>query len=397
MIFWRKKKNIAEQEQQEREDKVVHHPGEPEIAPPVEDDPEIGEELKHELEETEEEILEEIEETPVPDHRPVSDAEEAAEEREHDEETDHGGGWFSRLSKGLSKSSNKITQGLGDLVTRKKLDQDMLDELEELLITADLGPKTAAKLIEEFGKDRFGKDISEQEIKEALAASIAHILKPVAGQMLMDCEQDTGPFTVLVCGVNGVGKTTTIGKIAHNLHYDEGKTVVMAAGDTFRAAAIEQLQIWAERAGASFLAKDVGADAASVAYEAYEKAKEEGADVLFIDTAGRLHNKSNLMAELEKIIRVLKKQDENLPHAVLLVLDATTGQNAHEQVRTFKEMVNVTALAVTKLDGSAKGGVVVSLADRFGLPICYVGVGEQAGDLQPFHPDEFAKSLVGLA
>lgn len=397
MVFWRKKKNIAEQEEQEREDRIVHHPGEPEIEPPTEYDADFSEDQKHELfEETEEEIIEELEETPVPDHKPFEKAAGQTEEAEHDKDTEEGGGWFSRLSKGLSRSSNKITKGLGDLVTKKKLDQNMLDELEDVLITADLGPKTAAKIVEEFGRDRFGKDISEQEIKEALAENIAHILKPVAGHMLMTCEKDKGPFTVLVCGVNGVGKTTTIGKIAHNLHYDEGRKVVMAAGDTFRAAAIEQLQIWAQRAGSSLVAKDVGADAASVAYEAYEKARDEGADVLFIDTAGRLHNKSNLMAELEKIIRVLKKQDENLPHAVLLVLDATTGQNAHEQVKTFKEMVNVTALAVTKLDGSAKGGVVVSLADQFGLPICYVGVGEQAGDLQPFHPDEFARSLVGL-
>ncbi len=304
------------------------------------------------------------------------------------------GNWFSKLSSGLSKSSGKITQGITDLVTKKKLDQVMLDELEDVLITADLGPKTAAHLVAEFGKDRFGKDISEDEIKEALAASVAGILAPVAKPVDFTGHK---PFVVLVCGVNGVGKTTTIGKIAHDLNMTQKRSVLIAAGDTFRAAAIEQLDVWAQRAGCPILKKELGADAAAVAYEAYEKAKADGTEVLFIDTAGRLHNKSSLMAELEKIVRVLKKQDENLPHAVLLVLDATTGQNAVEQVRTFKEMVDVTGLVVTKLDGSAKGGIVVSLADQFGLPIHMVGVGEQIGDLRPFDADDFAKSLVGLS
>ena len=302
--------------------------------------------------------------------------------------------WLSRLTGGLSKSTQKITQGIGDILTKRKLDQEMLDELEDLLITAYLGPKTAEKIVAEFGEGRFGKDISEDEVKEALAGSVVKILEPVAKPMSFSGAQ--GPFTVLVCGVNGVGKTTTIGKIAHELHHRDGKKVMLAAGDTFRAAAVEQLEIWAQRSGASFVKKDVGADAAALAYEAYEKAKAEGVDVLLIDTAGRLHNKSNLMAELEKIVRVLKKQNENLPHAVLLVLDATTGQNAHEQVRIFKEMVNVTGLAVTKLDGSAKGGVVVGLADSFSVPIHLIGVGEQIGDLQPFNAQEFARSLVGL-
>lgn len=272
----------------------------------------------------------------------------------------------------------------------------MLDSLEELLITADLGPKTASKIVTEFGEGRFGKDISEDEVKEALADSIAKILEPVTKKMEFSGTAE-GPFTVLVCGVNGVGKTTTIGKIAHELHHRGGKKVMLAAGDTFRAAAVEQLEIWAQRSGASFVKKDTGADSAALAYEAYEKAKGEGIDVLLIDTAGRLHNKTNLMAELQKIIRVLKKQNESLPHAVLLVLDATTGQNAHEQVKTFREMVNVTGLVVTKLDGSAKGGVVVSLADSFGVPIHLIGVGEQIGDLQPFNARDFARSLSGLS
>lgn len=208
---------------------------------------------------------------------------------------------------------------------------------------------------------------------------------------------ENGPFVVLVCGVNGVGKTTTIGKLAYDLHVRQKKPVMIAAGDTFRAAAIEQLEIWAKRSHSIFFKKELGADAASVAYESYEQAVKDGTDVLFIDTAGRLHNKANLMEELKKVVRVLKKKDENLPHAVLLVLDATTGQNAHEQVKIFKEMVDVTGLVVTKLDGSAKGGVVVSLADQFEIPIVAVGVGEKEEDLQPFHPEEYARSLVGLA
>lgn len=303
--------------------------------------------------------------------------------------------WVSRMGLGLSKSTARFTQGISDLVTKKKLDQDMIDSLEELLITADLGPQTAAKVIADFSKDRFGKDLEESEIRAALSESLTMVLNPVA-QPLVFTKPEVGPFVVLVCGVNGAGKTTTIGKIAHNLR-DAGKQVTIAAGDTFRAAAVEQLKIWSDRTQSRFFAKDTGADAAAVAFEAYAQAKADGTDVLLIDTAGRLHNKSNLMAELQKIIRVLKKHDETLPHAVLLVLDSTTGQNAHAQVETFREMVSVTGLVVTKLDGSAKGGVVIGLADRFGLPIHLIGVGEGIDDLQPFNPRQFSDSLVGLS
>lgn len=305
--------------------------------------------------------------------------------------------WLARLTGGLSRSSTRITQGIGDIFTKRKLDQEMLDRLEELLIEADLGPATAAKLVADFGRDRFGKDISDAEVREALAKAIADILRPVARAADFGRPPNGGPLVVLVCGVNGVGKTTTIGKIAYELTHRDGLKVMMAAGDTFRAAAREQLAIWAQRANAGLLAKEDGADAAAVAYEACEKAIADNADVLLIDTAGRLHNKANLMAELQKIVRVLKKRDETMPHAVMLVLDATTGQNAHEQVRIFQEMVNVTGLIVTKLDGSARGGVVVSLADRFKLPIHMVGVGETAEDLQPFDPDAFARALLGLS
>lgn len=319
---------------------------------------------------------------PVP---PVSD------ERPGDRE---GETWVSRLGMGLGKSSAKLTQGLTDLITKKKLDQDMLDQLEETLIIADLGPKTAARVVADFSAGRFGKDIDEHEIRQALADAIARILAPVALPLSIT-KPEQGPFVILVCGVNGAGKTTTIGKLAHHWVSGAGHTVMIAAADTFRAAAVEQLKIWSDRAGAVFVSKGAGADAAAVAYEAYTQAKNAGTDILMIDTAGRLQNKSNLMAELEKIIRVLKKHDDTIPHAVLLVLDSTTGQNAHAQVEIFRDIANVTGLIVTKLDGSAKGGVVVGLADHFGLPIHAVGVGEGINDLQPFRAEDFARSLVG--
>lgn len=300
--------------------------------------------------------------------------------------------WVSRLGMGLGKSSARLGQGLGDLLTKKKLDQATLDQLEDVLIAADLGPQTAARIVREFSEGRFGKDIDEAEIRLALAGVIEKILAPVAVPLVPAAGS---PYVILVCGVNGAGKTTTIGKLATQWIGRDGRTVMIAAGDTFRAAAVEQLKIWSERSGASFFAKDTGADAAAVAFESYERAKAEGVDILMIDTAGRLHNKSNLMAELEKIIRVLKKHDPAIPHATLLVLDATTGQNAHAQVETFRSMTNLTGLIVTKLDGSAKGGVVVGLADRFGLPIHAVGVGEGAEDLQPFDAMQYAKLLVG--
>lgn len=391
MVFWRKKKNIKEQEEEERADHIIHPPGEPAIEPPTEYEAEIDPDLKHDLQETEAEILEDLDENVVPDHTPADDAREQEDLSDHTEE----GGWLSRLTSGLSKSTQKITTGISDLVTKKKLDQETLDGLEEVLIEADLGPKTAVKIIKEFSKDRFGKDIAEEEIQEALAETIATILEPVARPFEVK-KPDDGPFVVLVCGVNGAGKTTTIGKLAHQLHYGERKSVMIAAGDTFRAAAVEQLEEWAKRSDSGFLAKDIGADAAAVAYEAYEKAKTEGRDVLFIDTAGRLHNKVNLMAELEKIIRVLKKQNENLPHTTLLVLDATTGQNAFAQLETFKDMIDITGLIVTKLDGSAKGGVLVGLADQFGVPVHSIGVGESIEDMQSFCAREYARSLMGL-
>jgi fused signal recognition particle receptor len=300
-------------------------------------------------------------------------------------------GWFGRLRQGLSRSSTKLSEGITGIFTKRKLDQATLDELEELLIQADLGVGTAAKLVGAFGKTRFGQEIAPEEVKSALAGEIAKILEPVA-QPLTPTEK---PSVVLVVGVNGSGKTTTIGKLAQ-LYREDGKKVMLAAGDTFRAAAVEQLQIWGERVGAPVIAKGAGADPAGLAYEALEGARAEGIDILLIDTAGRLHTKSNLMEELRKVIRVLRKLDASAPHHCLLVLDATTGQNALAQVETFKQMVDVTGLVVTKLDGTAKGGVLVAIADKFKLPVHAIGIGEKAGDLRPFSAEAFARGLMGL-
>lgn len=390
-MFWRHKKNDPKgAKAHDKDEKDFKHEGEPELEDSLDED--HGDEL-HNFDKDEADIdlvdSQEIEETPLPDQTSYEVVPGEPEPQ------DVGGGWWSRLTSGLSKSSTKLTQGISDLVTKKKLDQETLDALEELLISADLGPKTAARLVGELSADRYGKDISEQEIKEILAQSITNILEPVAGKLNLEKMED-GPNAVLVCGVNGVGKTTTIGKLAHQLSFKDHKSVLLAAGDTFRAAAVEQLEVWAKRTHVPVLTKEIGSDAASVAYEAYAKAQKDNTDIVLIDTAGRLHNKSHLMEELQKMRRVLNKQNENAPHEVILVLDATTGQNAHSQVRIFKDMIDVTGLIVTKLDGSARGGVLVSLADEFGLPVYAIGVGEQAEDMQPFHPREFANALLGI-
>lgn len=301
--------------------------------------------------------------------------------------------WLSRLSTGLSASSKKLTQGVVDAVTKRPLDQAALDELEEQLIAADLGPTLAAKLAEQFGSTRFGKQVSEQEVKQALAEQINAILAPFAKPFVID--RNKKPFVVLMVGVNGSGKTTTIGKLAQQ-YKEQGLKAVLAAGDTFRAAAVEQLQVWGQRTGATVVAKGLNTDAAAVAFEAVQQAQKENADVVLIDTAGRLHNKANLMEELSKISRVIQKNIPDAPHAVLLTLDATIGQNALAQVEEFNRIVPLTGLVVTKLDGSAKGGVVVALADKAKLPIFAVGVGESATDLQPFESMSFASSLLGI-
>ena len=310
-------------------------------------------------------------------------AEAAAEKR----------GWFARLKSGLARSSGRLADGIGDIVAKRRLDDTALEELEELLITGDLGVETAAALTRNLAKTRFDKEVSAEEVRAALADDIATILEPVARPLALDPAQR--PQVVLVVGVNGTGKTTTIGKLAKAWR-DEGKSVVLAACDTFRAAAIEQLEAWGERSGSPVIARAPGSDPSGLAYDALLEARDANADVLLIDTAGRLHNRAELMAELEKIARVLGKIDESAPHHCVLVLDATVGQNAHAQVQTFKEMVDVTGLVVTKLDGSARGGVLVALAQKFGLPVHAIGVGEGVDDLRPFEARAFARALMGL-
>ncbi len=303
-------------------------------------------------------------------------------------------GWFSRLKAGLARSTAKLTDSVTGIFTKRKLDDAALEELEETLIAADLGVAASHRIVEAFRKTRFGKEVTDEEVKATLAGEIAAILDPVAQPLLLDTTH--APHVVLVVGVNGTGKTTTIAKLGKQ-YRDQGLKTGFVAGDTFRAAAVEQLQVWADRTGARFFppAKP-GADAAGLAFDALTTARAEGLDVLLVDTAGRLHNKSALMEELRKVIRVIRRVDETAPHSVLLVLDATTGQNAVQQVKVFKEMVDVSGLAVTKLDGSAKGGVVVALAQEFGLPVHVVGVGEKAEDLRPFAARDYARGLLGL-
>ena len=299
-------------------------------------------------------------------------------------------GFFSRLKQGLSRSSARLNA----VFVKRQLDDETLEELEDELIAADLGPAVAGRIIEQFREKSFGEHITPEEIRQTLAAEISRVLEPVAQPFKLDDSKK--PHVVLVVGVNGVGKTTTIGKIAHQYH-QQGRSVMMVAGDTFRAAAVEQLQIWGERTGSPVIAGKPGGDAAGLAYDGLKRATEEKADLLLVDTAGRLHNRQALMDELAKIIRVMQKFDPSAPHSVLLVLDATTGQNAIEQVRVFRELVNVSGLVVTKLDGSARGGIVVALAEQFRLPVHLVGVGEQAEDLRPFSAEDYARGLVGDA
>lgn len=302
-------------------------------------------------------------------------------------------GWFRRLHDGLKRSSSAISTGITDIFTKRKLDDDVLEELEELLITSDLGVSTAARITANIAKSRYDKEIEPEEIREALADEVTTILAPVAQPFVL--MEERKPHIVLVVGVNGSGKTTTIGKLAHQ-YRQAGKKVVLAAGDTFRAAAIEQLQIWGERTGCDVVTTKVGGDSAGLAYSAIEKAQLENADLLLIDTAGRLQNKSDLMAELEKIVRVIQKLDPDAPHSCLLVLDATTGQNALNQTEVFGKVCNVTGLVMTKLDGTARGGVLVAIADKFGLPVHAIGVGEGVENLQPFAARDFARALSGL-
>jgi fused signal recognition particle receptor len=309
------------------------------------------------------------------------------------EEPEKKRGWLSRLKAGLKRSAGAISEGIVGIFTKRRLDDAALAELEELLIAADLGVGPAAEIVAAIRKSRFDKEVTPDEVREALAAEIETLLQPIAKPLPAPAGHK--PEVILVVGVNGTGKTTTIGKLAKR-YRDQGFKVMLAAGDTFRAAAIEQLQIWGSRTGSPVIAGNVGADAAGLAFDALKAAQAQGVDVLLIDTAGRLQNKTHLMAELEKIGRVLKKLDAGAPHATLLVLDATTGQNAINQVEVFQSVCAVTGLVMTKLDGTARGGILVALAARFGLPVHAIGVGEGADDLQPFEAGSFARALTGV-
>ncbi|MBN9027530.1 MAG: signal recognition particle-docking protein FtsY [Rhizobiales bacterium] len=302
--------------------------------------------------------------------------------------------WFQRLKAGLSRSSSAISDGIVSVFTKRKLDADTLGDFEDVLIQADLGLTTAAAITEALKKGRFGKEIEGDEVRAVLAEEVSKVLAPVAKPLVIDPARK--PHVVLVVGVNGTGKTTTIGKLASKLRAD-GRSVMLAAGDTFRAAAVEQLKIWGQRTGAAVIARSIGADAAGLAFDALKEAQANGTDVLMIDTAGRLQNRTELMAELEKVIRVIKKQDPTAPHSVLLTLDATTGQNALQQVEIFGRVAGVTGLVMTKLDGTARGGILVAIAAKYGLPIHFIGVGEGINDLEPFAADDFARAIAGIA
>jgi fused signal recognition particle receptor len=303
------------------------------------------------------------------------------------------GGWWRRLSGGLRRTSSALGNAVSDLVTKRKLDRAMVDDIEDVLVRADLGVDVAIRIAEAVAAGRYDKAISADEVKDIVAAEIERVLGPVARPLQIDPARK--PFVILVVGVNGSGKTTTIGKLAAKFR-GEGRSVMLAAGDTFRAAAIEQLKIWGERTGSPVVARAHGSDAAGLAFDALGEAARASSDVLLIDTAGRLQNKSELMGELEKVIRVIKKVDASAPHAVLLVLDATVGQNALSQVEAFAKTAGVTGLVMTKLDGTARGGILVAVASKFALPVHFIGIGEGIDDLSAFTARDFARAVAGL-
>ncbi len=323
---------------------------------------------------------------PAPDSEPVAQPEPtpAAEAPRS---------WWQRLSAGLKRTSSSIGGSVTALFFKRKLDAATLEELEDSLIQADLGVDVAARIAGAVGKDRYDKEIAPSEVKAILAREVEAILQPVARPLAVDAGRK--PFVILMVGVNGAGKTTTIGKLARKFA-DQGLTVMLAAGDTFRAAAIDQLKVWGERVGATVVAREQGADSAGLAFDALQQAKAEGVDVLLVDTAGRLQNKAAHMAELEKVIRVMRKLDPEAPHASLLVLDATVGQNALSQVEIFGRTAGITGLVMTKLDGTARGGILVAIAAKFGLPVHFIGVGEGVADLEPFEAGDFARAIAGI-
>jgi fused signal recognition particle receptor len=310
-----------------------------------------------------------------------------------DSATETKGKWWQRLTGGLKRTSSALGGAISDLVSKRKLDAVTIAEIEDVLIRADLGVDTAGRIAATLSEGRFEAGISPDEVKAVVAAEIEKTLAPVAAPLVIDAANK--PFVVLVAGVNGSGKTTTIGKLAAKLGA-EGRTVMLAAGDTFRAAAIDQLKIWGERTGAPVIAREAGADAAGLVFDAVRTAKERGVDVLLVDTAGRLQNRTELMEELQKVVRVMKKVDPSAPHAVLLVLDATVGQNALSQVEIFSKLVGVTGLIMTKLDGTARGGILVAIAAKFKVPVHFIGVGESVDDLAPFSARDFARAIAGI-
>jgi fused signal recognition particle receptor len=303
-----------------------------------------------------------------------------------------GGGWWKRLTGGLKRTSSALGTAISDLVTKRPLDTALLHDIEDALIRADLGMESAVRITTAIDQGRYSESITSDEVKAVIADEVAKALEPVAKPLIIG---ESRPFVILVVGVNGSGKTTLIGKLAAKLAAERRK-VVLAAGDTFRAAAIDQLKIWGQRTGAKVVAREPGADAAGLAFDALSAAKSSGADVVIVDTAGRLQNRTELMGELEKMVRVIKKVDAAAPHAVLLVLDATVGQNALSQVEVFSRIVGVTGLVMTKLDGTARGGILVAIAEKFGLPVHFIGVGEGVDDLAPFSAKDFGRALAGL-
>jgi fused signal recognition particle receptor len=301
--------------------------------------------------------------------------------------------WWRRLSSGLKRTSSSLGTAVADLVTKRKLDRAMLEDIEDVLLRADLGTDVAARIAKAVGVGRYDKAISADDVKSVVATEVEKVLSAVAKPLVIDVAQK--PFVILVVGVNGSGKTTTIGKLAAKFSA-EGRKVMLAAGDTFRAAAIEQLKVWGERTRTPVIAGAQGSDSASLAFTAVTEARADNRDVLLIDTAGRLQNKAELMVELEKVVRVIRKVDSTAPHAVLLVLDATVGQNALSQVEAFHRMAGVTGLVMTKLDGTARGGILVALAEKFKLPVHFIGVGEGVDDLAPFTARDFAQAIAGI-
>lgn len=339
------------------------------------------------LAEVETEVAPSVEDTPLP-----IEEDEAPAIMEQAEEPEQPRGWFARLTEGLSKSSRSITGSISSIFTKRKLDKGTLQDLEDVLLQADLGLPMAERIVKAVATGRYDKEIDPEEVKRILADEIAKVLKPVEVPFNFGNQK---PFIVLVVGVNGAGKTTTIGKLGA-IARREGYSVMFAACDTFRAAAIEQLTVWGGRIGATVMSRPTGADASGLAFDAMKQARDEATDILFIDTAGRLQNKQYLMDELDKIVRVIKKQDESAPHAVLLVLDATTGQNAMAQAEIFSQVAGVTGLIMTKLDGTARGGILVAIAEKYKLPVHAIGVGESIDDLQPFDAEGFARAIAGL-